>query len=88
MMTGFSCVTPVGGLIGLAIAKAEAGDGTDDDPQDTPATDALLAIAGGTFVYVGLVEIIGKELPGTDKPHKLFLILFGWGFMAMLALWV
>ena len=88
MMTGFSCVTPIGGLIGMAIARAEAGSGDDDGGTDTPVTDALLAIAGGTFVYVGLVEIIGKELPGGDKALKLLLILSGWGFMAMLALWV
>ena len=88
MMTGFSCVTPIGGLIGMAIARAEAGSGDDDGGTDTPVTDALLAIAGGTFVYVGLVEIIGKELPGGDKLLKLLLILSGWGFMAMLALWV
>ena len=88
MMTGFSCVTPIGGLIGMAIARAEASSDDDGGGADTPVTDSLLAIAGGTFVYVGLVEIIGKELPGGDKALKLLLILSGWGFMAMLALWV
>ena len=82
-MLPFCAVTPVGALVGMSIK--DDGDGV--------ATAAVLALAGGTFVYIGLMEIIAKELPGhdgdgADKLPKILLILAGWGFMAMLALWV
>ena len=77
-MLPFCAVTPVGALVGMSIK--DDGDGV--------ATAAVLALAGGTFICIGLMEIIAKELPGdSDKLLKIALVLVGWGIFALLAVW-
>ena len=50
-MAAFSCITPIGILIGCAAESAHS-----------PAVSAVLeGIAAGTFIYVGTVEVIGDE---------------------------
>ena len=77
-MLPFCCVTPVGVLVGMSIQSS----GNDR------LTNTVLALAGGTFICIGLMEIIAKELPGdSDKLLKIALVLFGWGVFALLAIW-
>jgi len=53
LIVGFSCVTPVGVGIGLAMSAGLEG---------SPWTAVLLAFASGTFLHVGMVEMIVHEL--------------------------
>jgi zinc transporter ZupT len=77
-MLPFCCVTPVGVLVGMSIQSS----GNDR------LTNTVLALAGGTFICIGLMEIIAKELPGdSDKLLKIALVLVGWGIFALLAVW-
>jgi zinc transporter ZupT len=52
----FSTVTPIGVALGLVAERLM--DGT----EDSPITAAVLAFASGTFLQVGLVEMIVHEL--------------------------
>jgi zinc transporter 1/2/3 len=77
----FSAVTPVGIFVGLLLT-------TDNTDKRIPAI--LTAVAAGTFLHVGLVEIVAKEFESgaTDKLPKAVALLCGWGFMATIALWL
>jgi len=77
-MLPFCLVTPIAALVGMSLRGEDDAD---------PVTNAVVAMAGGTFIYIGLMEIIAKELPGSDKPTKICLIVLGWGLMALLAKW-
>ena len=82
-MLSFCLVTPTGALIGMQVRSDVDGD---------PATNAVVAMAGGSFIYIGLMEIIAKELgcdhrPTADKFAKILLVLLGWAFMAAIAVW-
>lgn len=52
LVVTFSLVTPVGVLFGTALGSFSTSTGA----------AALTAVAAGTFLYVGLIEIAGKEL--------------------------
>ncbi|KNC51990.1 zinc transporter ZIP1 [Thecamonas trahens ATCC 50062] len=56
VMIFFSLMTPVGGLLG-ALASASVADSLQSE-----LADLILAFASGTFVYVGLVEIVLVEV--------------------------
>jgi zinc transporter ZupT len=53
------------------------------------ASAVLVSLAAGSFLYIGLIEILPKELEKpcskTKSYIKLFLMAFGWGFMAFIA---
>ena len=55
-LVSFSLTTPSGVLIGMVVSNA---DGLDGKVQAT-----LVALASGFFLYVGLMEVVGKELVG------------------------
>ena len=76
-MLPFCFVTPAGVLVGMSIQNS----------GNTLLTNTVLSLAGGTFICIGLMEIIAKELPGDDKLLKIFLVLLGWGIFAVLAIW-
>ena len=86
-LVSFSLTTPSGVLIGMAISSAAALDGK------VEAT--LVALASGFFLYVGLMEVVGKELVGYRTKGsgafailKLSMLILGFGLMAVLGLWV
>ena len=83
----FSMTTPSGVLVGMALSS---GDALDGDVQPT-----LVALASGFFLYVGLMEVVSKELvgyrtkgSGVFAVAKLGMLLLGFALMALLALWV
>jgi len=62
---------------------------------DSTVESSLVALAAGFFLYVGLMEIIAKELvdyqtkgAGWFASLKLLMLLLGFSLMAMLAIWV
>lgn len=79
---GFALVTPVGILIGTGLASF----------TESTALDSFKAVAAGFFLYVGMIEIIAKEMEApsslVDASIKLVITLLGFGLMSMLALWV
>ena len=86
-LVSFSLTTPSGVLIGMALSSA---DGLDGKVQAT-----LVALASGFFLYVGLMEVVGKELVGYRTKGsgafailKLSMLILGFGLMAVLGLWV
>ena len=61
----------------------------------TLATATLIALAAGFFLYVGLMEVVGKELVGYRTKGsgifaalKLGMLVLGFVLMAVLGLWV
>lgn len=77
----FVLATPLGVLVGLGFS----GDG-----ELGAWSHLLLAMAGGTFVYVALCEVVPRELSGGRAPRLLQLSLMMGGFVAMaiLAVWL
>jgi zinc transporter ZupT len=76
--------TPLAILVGTALQGSF---------HDTKAVDGLKAFAAGTFIYVGLIEILMKELTGEGAQEggmqlKTLCLVLGYGLMAMLAIWV
>ena len=51
----------------------------------------ITAIAAGTFLYVGIVEVTAAELMGKAKEGrtvlKIMFIALGFGLMALLGVW-
>ena len=86
-LLSFSLTTPSGVLIGMALSS---GEGLDGKVQAT-----LTALAAGFFLYVGLMEVAGKELvgyrtkgSGVFAALKLVMLVLGFALMAVLGLWV
>ena len=89
-IVAFSAVTPLGVILGHAVGSV----------VHSQVAAALSAVAAGTFVYVGLVEIAIEELG--DARHqrgrrssavgavsaKAAALLAGYALMALLAVWV
>ena len=81
----FSCTTPLGVAIGMAVSDFESGG----------VQHTLVALAAGFFLYVGLMEIVGKELVGYRTKGsglfaclKLLMLVLGFALMALLGAWV
>jgi len=73
----FSVVTPLGILCGSVISADNATNGI------------LIGLAGGSFLYIGVLEVISKEMiDPNDKIFKLFVLILGWSLMSALAIWV
>jgi len=74
----FSLVTPFGIFCGSLISSA-----------DNPSIGILVGLAGGSFLYIGVLEVISKEMEhSSDKIYKLLMLLLGCGLMSFLAIWV
>lgn len=80
-LVAFSLVTPFGILVGTAMTEGDVDD---------RVAGCFKALAAGTFLYVGLVEIVAKEfgMGATDLLYKSVAVVMGWGIMAVIALWV
>jgi len=73
----FSLVTPVGIICGSLLSTDDVTEGI------------LVGLAGGSFLYIGVLEVISKEMENQmDKLYKLLVLLLGWGLMSSLAIWV
>lgn len=84
---GFAITTPVGIFIGMALSSAEWVDGR--------AQKMLTALAAGFFLYVGLMEVVAKEVvdyhttgSGVFSFLKLVTLVLGFSLMTLLRLWV
>jgi len=74
----FSLVTPLGIMVGSLLTTGEGA-----------IEGVLVGLAAGSFIYIGILEVISKELDDEgDKMCKLILLIIGWGLMSMLAIWV
>ena len=74
LLTIIFCVaSPVGGGIGTALVAS------DSETAGVTLLDAILsALATGTFLYVGFVEVISYEITNIEKKyleHRLLLVL-------------
>ncbi|XP_004694742.1 PREDICTED: zinc transporter ZIP2 [Condylura cristata] len=75
-------MSPLGLAVGLAVAQgdAEGGRGL--------AQAVLEGVAAGTFLYVTFLEILPRELAGSEFPLvKWGCVAAGFAFMAFIALW-
>ena len=81
----FALTTPLGIFIGMAVSDFQSGQ----------VQHTLVALAAGFFLYVGLMEIVGKELVGYQTKGsglfaflKLLMLVLGFLLMAALGAWV
>ncbi|KAL3668281.1 hypothetical protein V7S43_006374 [Phytophthora oleae] len=75
----FSLMTPVGILFGRLLV---------DTNHATPAGGVCAAFAGGTFLFVAIMEIIPQELQDPRYQfEKCSALLAGYGAMGILSLW-
>lgn len=82
LVTLFSIMVPIGVLLGALFASDIGGR------MDTEFEGIFDALAAGTFIYVGVLEILPDVFGGVENRWaKLCLILAGFGLMALIALW-
>lgn len=81
----FSLMSPIGGIIGAIVSETIT-----EGKFQTWFTVIFQGIACGTFLYVGLLEVISHELHSEQgNPfYKLLLIILGAILMAILGYWV
>ena len=78
----FCCMTPLGILLGAAFSAVLAS-------KTAFGAEAVFdALAAGTFIYVGVLEIIENVFADAeDRWSKFILLAAAFGFMALLAVW-
>ncbi|GAB9477509.1 hypothetical protein Gpo141_00014594 [Globisporangium polare] len=77
----FSVMTPVGILLGWLLVK-------DSTTTESMASGVCSALAGGTFLFVAVMEVIPQELQ--NQQHlvaKCSALLAGFGAMGVLSIW-
>ena len=82
MIVLFSLMVPIGVLLGSIFASVFSGT------LDTVFEGVFDALAAGTFLYVGIMEILNEVFE--EHGHnwaKLFLVFLGFGLMAVIAIW-
>uniref|UniRef100_A0A7S3X728 Zinc/iron permease n=1 Tax=Emiliania huxleyi TaxID=2903 RepID=A0A7S3X728_EMIHU len=78
-MLAFSVTTPTGVMLGTALTTV----------AENALTGALTAVAAGTFLHVGLIEVAQRELAKAEHVcGSMLMLLLGFSLMALLALWV
>ena len=76
-------MTPIGIAIGMAVTSAL------DGPGALLARAVILSMSTGSFFFISLVELLPSGLhSGGWTITKLVALFFGWGIMALLALYV
>jgi zinc transporter 1/2/3 len=91
MMILFFCLTtPVGILVGMGISQVY----NENSPTALVVEGSLNSVAAGILVYMALVDLLAEDFmnPKVQSRGKLQLsinisMLFGTGFMSMLAKW-
>lgn len=78
----FSSATPIGILLGIVVMSVVTG-------HTAQLFEALFdALAAGTFLYVAVIDIIGEEFSGKQRPLLTFtLVSMGLAVMAIVAAW-
>ena len=78
----FCCMTPLGILVGAAFSAVLSS-------KTAFGAEAVFdALAAGTFIYVGVLEIIEDVFAdAADRWPKFILLAAAFGFMALLAVW-
>jgi len=78
----FSCMTPIGILLGSGLASAFESNTSD------LIEGVFDSLAAGTFIYVSVLDIIEEEfsIPGNEA-LKFLAIITGLSLMALLAVW-
>jgi len=97
----FAAAMPTGTLIGILVpaSRSYTVSFENKDPAGMLLSSALLSMAGGTLAFIGMLEIIPRELSSpTLKAHreryvaskvaKLTTLGVGFGSMAVIALWM
>jgi len=81
----FAAATPAGTLVGMLLPASEEG-------AEAVLPACFVALAGGSFTFVALIEILPRELHGNrggvSKHAKLAALGVGFGAMALLAFWL
>ena len=79
----FCCMmTPLGTLIGIIFSDMFEGR------QGMLAQAVILSVCSGSFIFIGLVEIMPAGFATKEwVPAKLAMLTLGWGIMALLALY-
>ena len=82
---GFASASPLGALLSAAGVDAVG------EAARSWMVPAAIGLSGGTFLFVGVVELLARNIlqheDDEDLPTKLGLFLAGWAAMALLALW-
>nr|KAF6502694.1 solute carrier family 39 member 2 [Molossus molossus] len=77
----FALMSPLGLILGLAVAGGDSEEGN-------LAQAVLGGVSVGTFLYVTFLEILPKELSGSESPLVMWCcVVGGFTFMAFIALW-
>jgi zinc transporter 1/2/3 len=78
----FSISTPAGILVGIFMSSVFTGTGAQ-------ITEGIFdALAGGSFIYVAILDIINDVFDKKDRLWlKFFCLLFGFSIMALVAIW-
>ena len=83
----FAMTTPSGVVVGMVLSSEQWVEGT--------VQHTLIALASGFFLYVGLMEIVAKEIvdyhtkgSGMFAVLKLLMLICGFMLMALLGMWV
>ena len=79
MMVFFSCMCPLGVLIGGLVTNTGSGS------ANLWASPVLQALATGTFIYVTFLEVLQKELSHGHSISKVFSVLSGFVLFALLS---
>ena len=101
-MLAFSVTTPTGVMLGTALTTVRARGASNgsryataqavpppSQVADNALTGALTAVAAGTFLHVGLIEVAQRELAKAKHVcGSMLMLLLGFSLMALLALWV
>jgi zinc transporter ZupT len=78
-----ACMTPLGIGIGWVTTESQSG-------ASALLTRAIfLSMSLGSFIYIALIELLPAGLASPKfMVQKIVVAVFGWGLMALLALWV
>lgn len=77
LLSAFSCMCPIGIAAGMILTHLT-------DLNLGVLNGVCSSIAAGTFIFIGVVEILPKEMShgSPDKQGKILCLLFGFTFMA------
>ncbi len=85
----FALSLPIGAIVGICI-----NNGVDEGEEHSSVTGSLNAIAAGSLLYIGIVEMIAEEFEDHHHNKSAALkatmfgaLLLGCTIMSLLALW-
>ena len=85
----FAGMTPLGVLLGWWTTRLSLENPTHGDATESAASGICVALAGGTFLFVAVMEIIPQEMQDKQMLRwKSLALLAGFGGFGILARWV